>query len=64
MSGGAVSDRYKKSGRNAAFRYAFAFALPFLLFHHDHVTGATNRDEYVPEIRPAIRGTEKVSSEV
>lgn len=35
----------------------------FLFFIHDHVTGATNIEEYVPEIRPNISGTEKLRSE-
>lgn len=35
----------------------------FLFFIHDHVTGATKIEEYVPEIRPNISGTEKLRSE-
>jgi len=35
----------------------------FLSIHHDHVTGATKSDEYVPEISPNTRGTEKLRSE-
>ena len=39
------------------------YLLAALFFHHDHVTGATNSEENVPEIRPNISGTEKLSSE-
>lgn len=34
-----------------------------MFFIHDHVTGATKIEEYVPEIRPNISGTEKLRSE-
>jgi hypothetical protein len=39
------------------------YLLAALFFHQDHVTGATNSEENVPEIRPHISGTEKLRSE-
>jgi len=57
-----VRDRKEKKNRPKAVLLT-DYLLAALFFHHDHVTGATNSEENVPEIRPNISGTEKLRSE-